>query len=254
MAFWTGLGLCVGSFVNVLIHRLPEEQSILHPRSRCPKCETPIVFYDNIPVLSFLLLRGRCRRCRKPISRRYPLVEASCGALGAGLSLRWPGDPLWTALALVAAGMLLAVALIDWDTFLIPDSLSLGLLAAGLLLAPFNPLLEGTMGWRWLHSLGGAAAGFFGCWAIAELGERIFKKEAMGGGDVKLLAAVGAWSGVLGAFDCMVVGSALGAVYGVGLLILGRIRRQDPIPFGPFLSAGAVFNFFFLLPFGFPFP
>ncbi|MEK9146556.1 MAG: A24 family peptidase, partial [Elusimicrobiota bacterium] len=186
--------------------------------------------------------------------RRYPLVEASCGALGAGLSLRWPGDPLWTALALVAAGLLLAVALIDWDTFLIPNSLSLGLLTAGLLIAPFNPLFEGGLGWRWLHSLGGAAAGFFGCWAIAELGERIFKKEAMGGGDVKLLAAVGAWSGVLGAFDCMVVGSALGAVYGVGLLILGRIRRQDPIPFGPFLSAGAVFNFFFLLPFGFPFP
>lgn len=253
-AFWAGFGLCLGSFVNVLACRLPAEQSILRPASRCPKCSKPISFYDNVPVLSFLLLGGRCRRCRKPISRRYPLVEAACGVLGAGLSLRWPGEALWTALALGAGAVLVAVTLIDWDTFLIPDALSVGLLAAGLLAAPLNPLFEGSWGVRWLHSLGGAAAGFFGCWAVAEVGERMFKKEAMGGGDVKLLAAVGAWSGALGAFDCMVVGSAIGALYGIGLLLLKRIRREDPIPFGPFLSAGALLNFFYLLPFGFPFP
>lgn len=248
-AFW--LGLYVGSFLNVCVWRMPREQSVVRPRSHCPRCQKSIAWRDNIPVLSYLLLRGRCRHCRKAISLRYPALELMSGILAGALWWRWPGSP-WAFLAFGACSALLVVAFIDWDTFLIPDELSLGLLAAGLLSAPVNPSFQGPALGRIGWSLAGAAAGFLLCWAVAWLGELIFKKEAMGGGDIKLLAAVGAWTGALGAVDCLILASLFGSLYGGGLLWAGKLRRRDPIPFGPFLSAGAVFNFFYILPFGFP--
>ncbi|OGS00667.1 MAG: hypothetical protein A2V88_07225 [Elusimicrobia bacterium RBG_16_66_12] len=146
------------------------------------------------------------------------------------------------------------MALIDWDTFLIPDELSLGLALTGIVFSPINPYLDAGGRW-WLSALWsarGALAGLAMGWGLAVVGEFVFKKEALGGGDVKLLAGVGAWTGMLGAFDCLMIGSLLGSVYGVWLLASGRAKRADPIPFGPFLSCGAVFNFFFLLPLGWP--
>ena len=250
-AFW--FGSVYGSFLNVVIHRLPREESVVHPRSHCPRCKSTIAWYDNVPIVSWLILRGRCRRCGKPISARYPLVEAASGVLAAALQRRWVGSPAWTAAAIIACGALLAVALVDWDTFLIPDELSLGLVAAGLAVAPLNPYFAGRAWWSSvLWSLLGAACGFAIGWAIAEFGEFMLKKEALGGGDVKLLAAVGAWAGATGAFDCLMIGSLLGSIYGARLLLAGKAKRSDPIPFGPFLAAGAVFNFFRLLPLGWP--
>ncbi|MBI5882028.1 MAG: prepilin peptidase [Elusimicrobia bacterium] len=250
-------GMCLGSFINVVVHRVPKGQSLWYPGSRCPKCRRSIRFYDNIPVLSYLLLRGRCRRCGGRISPRYPFVEALMGALACGLWVLG-GGTAWAGLTIGAAGALVAVAFIDWDTFLIPDELSLGLLAAGLLLAPLNPFFAQSLGdgaWysRMLSSLVGAGTGFAICWATAEFGERLFKREALGGGDVKLLAAVGAWTGALGAFDCMMIGAFAGSIYGVSRMAAGTLKRYEPMPFGPFLSAAAIFNFFKLLPFGFPF-
>lgn len=247
-------GSCLGSFVNVLAYRLPRDQSPVFPRSRCPLCGKPIAFYDNVPIWSYLALRARCRQCRGPISWRYPLVEIWMGALGAALWRVRPENPLWAALSLIASAILTAIALIDFDTFLIPDILSVGLLAVGILCALVNPLFLNASSWMklWL-SFRGAAFGFTLCAAIAWIGEKIFKKEALGGGDIKLLAAVGAWSGVLGAFNCLMIGSFLGSLYGVGLMLRGKVTRSDPIPFGPFLSAAAIFNLFYLLPFGFPF-
>lgn len=250
-AFW--FGSVYGSFLNVVIHRLPREESLVRPRSRCPRCGKAIAWHDNVPILSWLILRGRCRRCRKAISPRYPLVEAATGALAAGLALRWPGDLRWLGGSVLACGALLAVALIDWDTFLIPDELSLGLAAAGIAFAPFNPYYAGAswpLALWW--SARGALAGFAMAWAIAAIGEALLKKEALGGGDVKLLAGVGAWTGATGAFDCLMLGSLAGSVYGVRLILAGRAKRSDPIPFGPFLAAGAAFNFFKLLPLGWP--
>lgn len=291
---WAAFGLCLGSFVNVLIYRLPLDESIILPRSRCPRCSGPIAWHDNIPVLSFLLLGGRCRSCREPISWRYPLVEIVVGALAVGLSLRW-GSSLWPAAALLASAGLVAIALIDWDTTYIPDELSVGLIAAGLLASPLNPILGQGAFVKWgrcLPSLTGALAGFLACLFVAWLGEKIFGKEAMGGGDMKLLGAVGAWSGALGALDCILVAAFLGSFFGFARilrragpryrgrlgplfdraarrygrplsplrslcwslrLLRSRIHREPPIPFGPFLSAGAIFNFFHLLPVGFPF-
>ena len=138
------------------------------------------------------------------------------GVLACGLWVRG-GGTVWAGLTIGAAGALVAVAFIDWDTFLIPDELSLGLLAAGLLFAPMNPFFAESLGngaWysRMLFSLIGAGTGFAICWATAEFGERLFKREALGGGDVKLLAAVGAWTGALGAFDCMMIGAFAGSI------------------------------------------
>lgn len=243
-------GLCIGSFLNVCILRMPNDESLVHPRSRCPRCKKRIEWYDNIPVFSFLHLRGRCRGCGRAISPRYPLVELLTAACFVTLYMRW--GPLFGALAAAAASALIVIAFIDWDTFLIPDVLSLGLVAAGLAVSPLNPIFSGGAMMRVLQSALGAAAGFAICFGIAWLGEKVLKKEAMGGGDVKLLAGVGAWTGVLGAYDCLVIASFLGSIYGVGLILRSRIKRQDPIPFGPFLSAAAIFNFFYLLPFGWP--
>lgn len=246
-------GSLYGSFLNVVIHRLPREESLVRPRSRCPRCKAMIAWYDNVPILSWLILGGRCRRCAKPISARYPLVEAATGLLAAGLERRWTDFPFWIAAAALACGALLAIALIDWDTFLIPDELSLGLVVAGLAFAPINPRLSGGPWWQTvLWSLFGAACGFAMGWAMAETGELLLKKEALGGGDVKLLAGVGAWAGATGAFDCLMIGSLIGSVYGVRLLLAGKAKRSDPIPFGPFLAIGAAFGFFVLLPLGWP--
>lgn len=251
LAFW--FGSLYGSFLNVVIHRLPREESLVRPRSRCPRCKAMIAWYDNVPIVSWLILGGRCRRCRKPISARYPLVEAATGVLAASLQRRWTDLPAWTAAAALACGALLAVALIDWDTFLIPDELSLGLVVSGLLAAPFNPYLAGGAWWQpLLWSLFGASCGFAMGWGMASLGEFMLKKEALGGGDVKLLAGVGAWAGATGAFDCLMIGSLIGSVYGVRLLLAGKAKRSDPIPFGPFLAMGAAFGFFKLLPVGWP--
>jgi leader peptidase (prepilin peptidase)/N-methyltransferase len=246
-------GSVYGSFLNVAVHRLPREESLVRPRSRCPRCHKPIAWHDNVPILSWLILGGRCRHCRKPISARYPAIEAATGLLAAALQRRWPGDPAWLVGAVLACGALLAVALIDWETFLIPDELSVGLIVGGLAFSPWNPYFAGGPWWSpsWL-SLRGGLSGFAMAWAIAVVGEALFKKEALGGGDVKLLAGVGAWAGATGAFDCLMLGSLAGSVYGVRLLMTGKATRSDPIPFGPFLAAGAAFNFFVLLPLGWP--
>jgi len=250
-------GSLYGSFLNVVIHRLPREESVVSPRSRCPHCGKPIGWRDNLPVLSWLLLRGKGRCCGKKISVRYPLVEAATALLAGALWAKWGATPVFAAAAAIACGALLAVALIDWDTFLIPDELSIGLALAGLLVSPFNPYLDAGPFGAWylpvFWSARGAALGFLLGWAVAAGGEAIFKKEAFGGGDVKLLAGIGAWTGLTGAFDALMLGSLLGSVYGLALLRAGKAGRSDPIPFGPFLAAGAAFNFFKLLPLGWPF-
>jgi leader peptidase (prepilin peptidase)/N-methyltransferase len=253
-AFW--VGACIGSFLNVVAYRLPREESIVSPGSRCPKCRRAILWRDNLPIVGWLLIGGRCRFCRARVSARYPAVELATAVLFLGLWLRWSDRPAWAVAAAAATAMLVAVALIDWDTFTIPDELSLGLLALGVAASPLNPYLRdaGLPWWQpFLYSIRGAAIGFSICFAVAEIGERLFGKEAMGGGDVKLLAAVGAWTGGLGAFDCLMVASLIGSVYGVALIARRRLKRSDPIPFGPVLAAAATFNFFVLLPLGFPF-
>lgn len=251
------VGGLVGSFLNVVIARVPAGLSVVTPRSRCPRCETPIAWYDNLPVLSWLLLRARCRACRAPISIRYPLVELAGGVAGwLALQRNGPTPAALAEFTLVA--LLLALAAIDLDTWLLPHRLTwplivLGLAAAALGLAPAPSLASSALG---------GALGFGGFALVSLVGERLLKKEALGFGDVFLLGGLGAWLGAGALLPVILLASVQGSVVGVALILLGRsqpgpeaggepaapaedgdapwVPPRHAVPFGPFLVAGAL--------------
>src|SRR5947209_15195335 len=208
-------GTVVGSFLNVVIARVPKRRSIVSPGSRCPHCGNPIAWYDNIPLLSWILLRGRCRRCGLAISVRYPLVELLMGILAVAV-LRHTG-PSWTALGyFVFVAALVALSYIDLDTWLLPHQITWPLLAAGLL----SPLWNAQLSWP--SAAIGAAAGFALFASIALFGEKILKKETMGWGDVWLLAGIGAWLGWESLLPVILLSAIQGSIVGVTLLLLGK--------------------------------
>jgi leader peptidase (prepilin peptidase)/N-methyltransferase len=227
-------GACLGSFLNVVVHRVPRGISVVTPPSRCPDCHALIRPWDNVPVLGWLWLRGRCRHCKAGISPRYPLVEAAVAALAVVCLLQF-GPTLRGVGAFVLLAGLLAIALIDWEHMLIPDPISLGLLGIGLLLSPLN-------GVGWLRALVGAVAGGGLLLLVAWAWEKARKVEAMGGGDIKLMGAVGAFLGATGALLTIFLGALLGAVYGTVVL---RRGGQARVAFGTFLSAAAFVVVFF---------
>ncbi len=225
VAGWAALsGATVGSFLNVVIARLPAGQSVVTPRSRCPRCETPIAWYDNLPVLSWFLLRARCRACHQPISIRYPLVELA-GGLAGWLALERNGPTLRALAEFTLVALLLALAAIDLDTWLLPHRLTwpliaLGLAAAALGVSPAPSLASAA--------LGGALG--FGAFALVSLiGARLFKKEALGFGDVFLLGALGAWLGAGALLPVVLLASLQGSVVGLALILAGR-SQPGPAP------------------------
>ncbi|MEN8374531.1 MAG: prepilin peptidase [Gemmatimonadota bacterium] len=222
------LGAALGSFLNVCVHRWPIDQSVVSPRSSCPVCERSIAWYDNLPVLSWLLLRGRCRGCAEPISVQYPLVELAVAGIWGGV-VAWSGPSVEAVRIAVFLTILLGIALTDARHYIIPDEFSMGGLAIGLGFAAIpgdTPLTTALLG---------AAVGFGLLWAMAVLGERAFKKPAMGGGDIKMMAMVGAFLGTPGVFLTVFLGALLGA------LIFGPISMKTGklVPFGIFLALGA---------------
>jgi leader peptidase (prepilin peptidase)/N-methyltransferase len=228
------LGLAVGSFLNVCVGRLPKGESLIRPRSRCPRCGEPIAWFDNVPVVSWLALRGKCRACREPISWVYPALELTTAAIWVGLAALY--GPTWHALqGAVLFSLLLAIALIDAGHYLIPDALSLGGLGAGIALSllPGSP----TVG----VALVGALLGFGVLFAVGVLGEWAFRKPAMGGGDMKMMAMVGAFLGPAGAMLTIFIGALAGTV------IFGPIslKTKKEVPFGVFLALGAAITFLF---------
>ncbi len=243
-------GLAVGSFANVIIYRLPQGKSIVLPRSYCPSCRKPIAPWDNIPLLSFILLRGRCRRCGAAISARYPLVELLMGLLfvAAYLLLASRGErvilfPFFWYFTFT----LVVLALIDLEHFILPDVLTYSLLGGGLLLAVLSPGRFGPpgIGPSLLWSLIGAAVGGGSLWLIGILGKAVFRKEAMGLGDVKLMAAVGAWQGWGMALFAIFLGALVAAVVGIGLILGRKAEWGSKIPFGPYLAIGSLLALFF---------
>jgi leader peptidase (prepilin peptidase)/N-methyltransferase len=265
-AFAFALGLAVGSFLNVVIHRLPRGESLVHPRSRCPRCGAPIAFFDNVPVLSWIALRGRCRACRAPISARYPAVELLTGAVFLAIALRYgasPEAPLWMAFA----GALIAAAGVDLEHQVIPDEISLGGLAAGLLAAPaLAALAGGSPGRALAEAAAGALLGGGSLWAVGfaharvstalgrrfehwpGAGEEIPRPSSLdywtwfpglGFGDVKLLAMIGAWVGVVGVIQTILAGAAAGLCLGAAFAIARR-RLDVPFGFAPAIAAGAL--------------
>ncbi len=231
-------GAVAGSFLNVCIHRLPRSESIVWPGSHCPTCNERIPWRHNLPLLSYLLLRGRCRSCGAQISPRYPLVEA----LGAGAALAVVGFHGPTPLALAQFAFLCAlivVTFIDLDHQIIPDRVSL----PGIVVGFAASFLPGAPTWQ--ESLIGILIGGGSLWLVAEGYYRLTGREGMGGGDIKLLAMIGAFLGWRGVPVTLMLSSLVGSLIG-GLLILARGRdTRLPIPFGPFLAGGAACALFF---------
>ena len=188
-------GLLLGSFLNVCIARLPKDESIVFPASRCPLCHAPIKYFDNIPLLSFIFLGGRCRACRAPISAKYPAVELLTGVLTAAFYARWSDNLPWLAVSLLAVYALIVMSAIDFETMMISDFFSLLLCALGLAGCFFNPFFEGT----WAARLGsfalGAGSGAGSIWLLAYVGKAIYKKDAVGEGDIFLMGGIGALCG-----------------------------------------------------------
>jgi leader peptidase (prepilin peptidase) / N-methyltransferase len=263
------IGLVVGSFLNVVIHRLPKmldvdwdnqaadllehknmaevakrlrprgtvRYNLMTPASTCPHCGHKIKAYENIPIISFLVLRGRCASCKAPISIRYPIVEAISGLMAAYIGWKF-GFNLSMAGALVFSLALLALTVIDIDTQLLPDDITLPLMWTGLLLNLnnlFAPLSSAVLG---------AAAGYLSLWSVYWLFKITTGKEGMGYGDFKLLAAIGAWLGWKMLPAVILLSSLVGAIVGIGLIMLTRHGRNTPIPFGPYLAAAGLIALF----------
>ena len=254
------LGLCIGSFLNVVIHRLPkmmehewqaqcadlrgetsstaETLTLAKPRSRCPACGHPIRAIENIPLISyFFLLRGKCSACGIAISLRYPLVEAATGLLSAYTAWHF-GPTLQCAGALVLIWSLIALAAIDFDTQLLPDAITLPLLWLGLALnlsATFIDLSSAVIG---------AMVGYLSLWSVFWLFKLATGKEGMGYGDFKLLGALGAWLGWQMLPTVILLSSVVGAAIGIGLIVFTRHGRNVPIPFGPYLAAAGLIALF----------
>jgi len=228
------LGVSVGSFVNVCVSRLPVGESVVKPRSRCPACGEMIRWHDNVPLLSYLILRGRCRKCRTRISPLYPAVELVTMVIWIGMAVAFGPTPAGLVGAILFS-ILFAIALTDARHYIIPDALSVGGLAAGLA-ASFFPGAPTP-----LMSLSGALLGFGVLFGVGWLGERAFKKPAMGGGDMKMMGMVGAFLGPLGAMLTIFLGALAGSV------IFGPIslRTGKLVPFGVFLALGAAATFLF---------
>lgn len=252
-------GLMIGSFLNVVVHRLPrimerewhaqcaelrgeapppeEPLGLATPPSRCPHCGHAISAIENIPVVSYLALRGKCRGCGTAIGIRYPFVEAATGLLFALAALKFgPGVKAAGAMLFLAAGI--ALTFIDFDTQLLPDDITLPLLWGGLLLNVFGTYTDLT------SAVIGAAAGYLSLWSVYWLFKLATGKEGMGHGDFKLLAAVGAWLGWQVLPLTILLSSLVGAIVGIVLIVLARHGRNVPIPFGPYLAAAGIIALF----------
>jgi leader peptidase (prepilin peptidase) / N-methyltransferase len=275
-------GLAVGSFMNVVVHRMPlmlERQwwgdvaaqlsdaesfkrvfttvaperltlaatgleksiaelkplSLSRPASRCPSCGHHIRWFENIPVISWLVLRGKCSACKTPIAMRYPLVEVATAALFAGFAWRSGAQPstlMWCAVGAV----LLTLALIDWDTTVLPDALNLPLMWAGLIAAALGWLPTLTLA----QSLWGAVVGYLSLWSVYWVFKLVTGKEGMGYGDFKLLAALGAWLGAPAILPIVLMASVIGAVVGLVMKATASLREGRYVPFGPFLAGGGL--------------
>ena len=255
------LGLCIGSFLNVVIHRLPQmidrgwridsaellgvdievpaRITLSSPRSRCPSCGHLIAWHENIPLLSYAFLGGKCSACKTPISARYPAIEVLTALLFAACGWHFGAQPtvlLWCGLT----ATLVALAFIDLDTLFLPDDLTLPLMWAGIVSAAFGwiPITLGA-------SVGGAVAGYLSLWIVFHAYRLIRGKEGMGAGDFKLLAALGAWLGWQLIPSIILLSSAVGAAVGIAMIVLRKHDSDVPIPFGPYLAGGGVAALFF---------
>ena len=231
------LGLVVGSFSNVCIYRIPRNESIIYPASHCPKCLNKIKPFDNMPLLSFILLKGRCRHCKNKISIQYPMVEFLTGLIYLIIYLVY-GLSIQTLIYILLSSALIIIAFIDLNEQIVPDIISLPGIGVGFILSFFVPYIA------WINSALGVLVGGGIILIIGLTGSLIFKKEAMGGGDVKLAAMIGAFLGWRYIAISLFLGFFLGALTGI-FLIMAKIKsREDAVPFGPFIVLGSFITLF----------
>jgi leader peptidase (prepilin peptidase)/N-methyltransferase len=240
-------GACWGSFLNVCIYRIPAELSVIKPRSRCPECMTNLAWRDNIPIFGWLLLRGKCRYCKEPISARYPSIELLTAVLFTLVWLKYPlmvaegfdfrFAPYW----LLVFGLLLGT-FVDLDEMWLPDRCTIGGMILGPIFSFLMPSMHGTEGHvgGLIQSLIGMAFGFGLFWAISVLGRLMLKKDAMGFGDVKLMGALGAFLGLESVIFITFISSLFGAVIGLTFIAIGKRELQSKIPFGPYIALAAI--------------
>ena len=231
-------GALVGSFLNVCICRIPREESIVFPPSHCPKCNYRLPFYDNVPIISYLLLGGKCRSCRAPISWQYPLVELLNALLTLLLFMKFGPSPLFLVMFLFCCAMVV-ITFIDLEHQIIPDVISLSGIVAGFILSFFFT----DLGWK--NSLLGILAGGGSLYLVAASYQLITGKEGMGGGDIKLLAMMGAFFGLKSIPFIIFVSSLVGSVIGITVMLIRKKDTKLAIPFGPFLAFGAILYLFF---------
>ena len=258
--FAFSFGACIASFLNVCIWRLPREESVVRPGSHCPNCNAPIRWYQNIPIVSWCCLRGRCANCHKPISPRYVVVELLGGVLFLLVYLQWamPAilgcppvlglvpivDPALMAVEALAVTGLILGSFIDLDHFYLPDRVTIGGMVLGVPLSFLVPEMQGqedrlaALYW----SLGGMVGAFLFLWGVGAIFSKLFRKEALGFGDVKLIGAVGAFFGPWAALFTVILSSVVGSVVGVALMARGRAKLGGftAVPYGPFLAIGAL--------------
>ncbi|HOP85089.1 MAG TPA: prepilin peptidase [Syntrophorhabdaceae bacterium] len=231
-------GAIVGSFLNVCIYRLPRDKSIIVPNSYCPDCKKPIKFYDNIPILSYIILRGRCRHCNAKISIRYPIVEFITALLFLFL-FKTNGLSIEFFVMIFFVSLLVVISFIDLEFQIIPDVLSIGGLIIGLILSFFR------QNFGFFDALFGVVLGGGVLFAIAFGYQLIRKIEGMGGGDIKLIGMIGAYCGIKGVIFTIITGSLFGTIVGIPAMLIKGKDSKYAIPFGPFLSLGAVMYIFY---------
>jgi leader peptidase (prepilin peptidase) / N-methyltransferase len=230
-------GAVIGSFLNVCIYRIPRSKSIVKPASACPGCEKPIKFYDNIPIVSYLILGGKCRHCGAKISKRYPFVELLTAVVFLMIYRRCSlSYEMFIQMFFVS--LLITISFIDYDFQIIPDVLSIGGLVLGLLIAFVRP------GFRFMDAFYGVLLGGGVLFIIAYGYQLVAKREGMGGGDIKLLAMIGAITGINGVVFSLFIGSVIGTIVGIPLMLIKKEGTKYAIPFGPFLSMSAVLYLF----------
>ena len=246
LAFFSfAMGACIASFLNVVIWRVPRGESIVRPPSHCPKCNAPIRWYQNLPILSWLALRGRCASCKSPISPRYILVETLGGLLFLAAFARFG---IWAPLMWVWISLMIVGSFIDFDLQLLPDFVTVGGMIYGVLLsvaamfAPLPVFVGGPFGFPLFNSLVGLAFGFGLLWLVRFFGSKAFRREAMGLGDVFLMGAIGALFGPVAVLVTLILSSVVGSVVGLGMIVMSKARfgRFVEIPFGPYICLGCL--------------
>ena len=234
-------GAVAGSFLNVCIHRMPREESIVNPPSHCPKCNQRIRWRDNIPLVSWLVLGGKCRHCAAPISPRYLFIELLTASLFLAVWLKY--EFLWVSpIYWILVSGLIVATFIDFEHYIIPNEITYGGIVVGLAVSLLCPSLHEaeTVGASVLRSLTGGLTGGVTLLAIAFAGEKLFKKEAMGMGDVKLIAAIGAFLGWQATLFTIFASSVIGGVIGVTLVVSSKKGWESRLPYGPYLALGAL--------------